>query len=368
MLASHWLKGLFTAVTLLVAAAAPAHAQKALDLKPGKAWKHKHSGITVPATLADTPRTGGNAYVADDLDVSLGFTIGDAAESLSFYIFRNTNGAVPVWFSQAQWGIENRGTFGHPAIAVAAQPFVPPGQTTASGLKAIYEPKAGAYRSTGVMLLPVGQWYVKVRASSQSRSPAELSQWMDAALAQVQWPQKIAAAPEAAPMTDCPAPLAFPIAAKDAPKNGGADLMTGFLEMATAQSKAKAKAKPTPESAATLAAVRWCRDPSLGSNTAVYRQNADTEHYLLATGDNGNGIWVGPDPGAKLIAMTEKDKPAEPRYAITAVTAARNISFVAQDRLPSPQRVIEIVAANRRVTTVPTWGKNKSISVNSDAL
>ena len=135
---------------------------------------------------------------------------------------------------------------------------------------------------------------------------------------------------------------------------------------ATAQSKAKAK--PTPETAAALAAVRWCRDPSLGSNTAVYRQNANTENYLLATGDNGNGIWVGPDPGAKIIAMTEKDKPAEPRYAITAVTAARNISFVAQDRLPSPQRVIEIVAANRRVTTVPTWGKNKSISVNSDAL
>jgi hypothetical protein len=304
------------------------------------------------------------AYAADDLDVGLSYTVGDAVESLTFYIFRKTNGAVPVWFAQAQWGIENRDTFGHPAIAAAAHAFVPPGQSTPSGLKAIYEPKGGPYRSTGVAMLQVGDWYVKIRASSQTRSPADLSQWMDAALAEVDWPRKMAPAPEAVPVIDCPTPLAFPVAAKDAPKNGGADLMSGLLNMATAQGKAKT----TPESAAALAAVRWCRDPDIGGNAAVYRQNADKENYLLAVGDNGNGIWVGPDPGAELIAMTEKDKPAELRFAITAVTATQNISFVAQDRLPSPQRVIEVVHANRRVTTVPTWGKSRSISVNSDAL
>lgn len=365
-MANHWLKALLATLTAFTIACTTAAAQQPLPLKAGKAWKHRHSGIAVPATLAGTTRGSGMAYAPDDLDVGISYTTGDAVESMTIYVFRNTNGAVPVWFAQAQWGIENRDKFGRPAIAVAAQAFVPPGQSTASGLKAIYEPKGGAYRSTGVMMLPVGGWYVKLRASSQTRSPDELSQWMDAALAQIQWPRKIATAPGTAPVTDCPVPLAFPVAAKDAPKNGGADLMTGFLEMATAQSKAKAK--PTPETGAALATVLWCRDPAVGGNAAVYRQNADTENYLLATGDNGNGIWVGPDPGAKLIAMTEKDKPVEPRYSITAVTAARNISFVAQDRLPSPQRVIEIVAANRRVTTVPTWGNNKSISVNSDAL
>jgi hypothetical protein len=223
---------------------------------------------------------------------------------------------------------------------------------------------AGPYRSSGVMMLPVGGWYVKLRASSQTRSPAELAQWMDAALAEVQWPRKIPAAPDAAPVTDCPAPLAFPVAAKDAPKNGGADLMSGLLGMASAQGKAK----PTPESTARLAAARWCRDPDIGGNAALYRQNADTENYLLAMGDNGNGIWVGPDPGAKVMAMADKEAPATPRYSITLITAAQNVGFVVQDRLPSPQRVIEIVKANRRVTTVPTWGNSKSISVNSDAL
>jgi hypothetical protein len=359
---SRWLKALLATLTAIaIAAGAPAVAQQPLPLKTGKAWKHKHSGIAVPANLGGVPRERGMAYAADELDVGLSYTVGDAIESLTFYIFRKTNGAVPVWFAQAQWGIENRDTFGRPAVVVAPQAFAPPGQSTASGLKAVYEPKAGAYRSTGIAMLQVGDWYVKLRASSQSRAPAELSQWMDAVLAEIEWPRKIAPLPEAAPVADCPVPLAFPVAAKDAVKDGGADLMSGLLGMAAARSKAK----PTPESTAVPAATRWCRDPGPGGNAGVYRQDADTEHYLLAVGDNGNGIWVGPDPGAKLIAMTEQGKPAESRYAITAVTAAKNIGFVTQDRLPSPQRVIEIIAANRRVTTVPTWGKSKTIGVNS---
>lgn len=361
---SHWLKILLAALVAMAIASSPAAAQQPLPLKDGKSWKHKHSGIVVPATLGGAARERGMAYAADDLDVGLSYVVGDAVESLSFYVFRKTNGAVPVWFGQAQWGIENRDTFGRPAIAIAPEAFIPPGQTTAAGLKAVYEPKSGAYRSTGVAMLEVGDWYVKLRASSQTRSPDDLSQWMDTALAQIQWPRKIPVAPEAVPINDCPAPLSFPVAAKDAPKNGGADMMSGLLSMAAARSKTK----QTPATVVALAAVRWCRDPDLGGNTRIYRQNADSENYLLAVGDNGNGIWVGPDPGAKVIAMTEKDKPAESRFSITAITATQNIGFAAQDRLPSPQRVMEIVAANRRVTAVPTWGKNKTISITSDAL
>ena len=201
----------------------------------------------------------------------------------------------------------------------------------------------------------------RVRTPVITDEGLELQKQAGAALAEVEWPRKIAPLPEAAPVADCPVPLAFPVAAQDAVKDGGADLMSGLLGMAAARSKAK----PTPESTAALAATRWCRDPGPGGNAGVYRQNADTENYRLAVGDNGNGIWVGPDPGAKLMAMTEQGKPAESRYSITAVTAAQNIGFVTQDRLPSPQRVIEIIAANRRVTTVPTWGKSKTIGVNS---
>lgn len=359
-MASRWIF-LFLAAFLAVA---PAAAQQALPLKAGQAWKHKPSGIVIPPALAGTPRTTGAAYAPDDLDVGLSFAVGDAAESLTFYIFRNTNGAVPVWFAQAQWGIENRGAFGRPSLAVAPTAFVPPGQTSASGLKAIYAPESGGYRSTGVMLLPVGQWYVKVRASSQTRSPAELGAWMDAALGEIGWPKRTVDGPVATPVVDCPVPLAFPVAAKDAPRDGDAALAAGMLNAATAQSRAR----PTAKSAAALSAASWCRDAAVGGNATAYRQNADTETYLLAAGDNGNGIWVGPDPGAKLLALAGKGAPAAaPRFAITLVTAAQNIAFAVQDRLPSPQRVVEIVNANRRITTVSTWGRKRRIGVYDDA-
>jgi hypothetical protein len=359
MIASRWLTGFFAAAACWAATAVPATAQQALTLEAGKAWTHSHSGISIPAILAGTPRTGGKAYAADDLDISLGFTIGDAAESLSLYIFRNTNGAVPVWFSQAQWAVENRDIYRNPALSLAPQAFVPPGQTTASGIKAIYEPKSGDYRSTGVMLLPVGDWYVKVRASSQSRSPAELARWMDTALAQVKWPKAIAAAPEAVPVIDCPAPLAFPVEAQDAPKNGAADLMTSMLGMTAS----RGQTKPTAESIAAEKTARWCRDAALDSNQATYRRNADPTGYLLAIGDNGNGTWVGPDASPGLLA-DEKAGPVAPRFSITLMMAAQNINFVAQDRLPSPQRVIEILKANRTVTAAATWGQSKSLQVN----
>lgn len=361
---SLWKTPVLAGIAAAVAFAAPVAAQQALPLKPGKAWKHKHSGISVPATLAGTPREQGMAYAPDDLDVGLSFVVDNAVESLTFYIFRDTNGAVPVWFSQAQWGIENRDTYGHPPLVLAPQAFVPPGQTTASGLKAIYEPKSGSYRSTGVMLLPVGDWYVKIRASSQTRSPAELGQWMDAALAEIAWPKAIEAEPVAVPVTPCAAPLAFPVEAQDAPKDGGADLLGGLLGMMVVEGKAK----PTPESKAALANARWCRDSSAGGNAVVYRRDEDAERYLLAVGDNGNGIWVGPDAGAQLLTQTDKNKETAPRYSITLMMAGQNTNFVAQDRLPSPKRVLSIVEGNRSTTSIPTWGKKKTINVNTDGL
>lgn len=354
-----------TVLAAVCAASLPAFAQQPLPLKPDKAWKHAHSGITVPATLAGTPRAGGMAYAPDDLDVGLSFAVGDAVESLTIYVFRNTNGSVPVWFAQAQWGIENRDTFGHPAIVAAPRAFVPPGQTVASGLKAIYEPKRGNYRSTGAVLLPVGEWYVKIRASSQTRSPAELDAWIDAALAEIGWPRDIAAAAPALPVTTCADPLRFETEAADA---AGGDLSAETLGLALISAAAgdvPAKPKPT----APVPAVQWCRDRQLDGNIATYRPDDSDAGYLLAYGDNGNAIWAGPSP--MNVAMEEiaakKGEKAPLRYSVTLHTAAQDVNFTLQDRLPSPERAIAILNANRRTSTVTTWGKNRQVQINSAA-
>lgn len=119
---SHWPQILLATLVAMGIVSSPAAAQQPLTLKDGKAWKHKHSGIVVLATLGGAARERGIVYAADDLDVSLSYVMGDAVESLSFYVFRKTNGAVPVWFAQAQWGIEHRDTRGRPAIPSPRKP------------------------------------------------------------------------------------------------------------------------------------------------------------------------------------------------------------------------------------------------------
>lgn len=361
-MASHWHKGVLGAIAAIAIVGAPVAAQQPLPLKPGKAWKHEHSGITVPATLGGLQRDKGMAYAQDELDVGLSYTVQNAAESLTFYVFRNTNGAVPVWFAQAQWGIEQRSTFGHPPLAIAPEAFVPPGQTVASGLRAFYAPKSGGYRSTGVAMLPVGGWYVKVRASSQSRSPEELANWVETALSEIGWPRDMAAAAAAHPVTPCTEPLRFDAIAADA---SGDDLTAealGVALMSSAAGDETIKKKPAP-------AVQWCRDRQLDGNIATYRPGGSTAEYLLAYGDNGNGIWTGPSP--MKIAMDEiaakKGAAASPRYAVTLHTAMEDVNFVLQDRLPSPERVAEILSMNRRASTVATWGKERKVQINSAA-
>lgn len=44
-----------------------------------------------------------------------------------------------------------------------------------------------------------------------------------------------------------------------------------------------------------------------------------------------------------------------------------DVNFVLQDRLPSPERVAEILSMSRRASTVATWGKARKVQINSAA-
>ena len=353
-MASRWFKVILAASALAFTPVAAA--QQDLAIRAGEAWTHGHSGITVPPTLGGNALTKAKAYASEELDVSLAFEASDAGEMLTFYVFRNTNGGVPVWFAQAQWGIEHRGIYGNPALAIGPQAFAPPGQASASGLKAVYEARGDAgYRSTGIVLLPVGEWYVKLRASSKSRSAPELEAWMDTALTEIGWPQEIATATAATPVTDCARPLNYAKKTKNAPVSLGSLLVNSTLLSARAQKDESGKAK-TPKP------VQWCRDTALGDNRAAYRANGAKDAYLLAVGDNGVGIGIGPDAGAALLMQGSRT------YSITLHAADQDVVFAAQDRLPSPQRVLDVVGTGRRSAAVSTWGEEKKIELNSDAM
>jgi hypothetical protein len=161
-------------------------------------------------------------------------------------------------------------------------------------------------------------------------------------------------------VTECPEPLVFKKEAKDAPKDTGAALLSGLLGKIILQKAAEQK----NDDKAPLQ-VKWCRDVQLGGNQTVYRPNASKDGYLIALGDSGIGVWVGQDQSAALLSDRKRPKP---RYVATMHFDSENVSFVAQDRLPSPKRVTELINAKRIATSVPTWGDDNSIEVSAEAL
>ena len=354
------------AATLAFAAAAmisgtPAAAQQATGLKvsAGKPYKHKLSGLRLPATLAGAPRIKAIAIGEDLLDVSASYESSDGAELLSLYVYRQASGALPVWFDRARWAIENRpDVYGKPVAAVGSPSFVPPGQQTESGLIAAYTLNKPPYRSTGVAILPFGEWLVKLRYSSKTLESASLATAMREALAELEWPRDIAPAPAAGLITDCATPLTLSGEAKAAPANGAAALMAAFMGVAVNAAKKKEAQNPEP-------AVSWCRDATILKAGGVYRPDAATDRYLIALSDAGRGIFVQPDAASALLA---ESKPAEPRWSVALIDLGTITNFQAQDRLPSPEQVVEHIIRGPINSRVNTWGKDRSINISPGAF
>lgn len=322
MMTSIWYRAVFIVATLI---AAPVAAQEPLAVADGKPWTHAHSGITIPAALDELPRVRATSFAAPELDISQNFASDDGRESLTVYIFRNTNGAVPVWFAQAQRAISLRTDLADPPLVIAPVAFTPPGQSTASGIKAVFAPVGvEGIRSTGVALFAVGDWYVKLRANSATLTPADLSGWMEGVLAELTLPR--GTAPAVRPIADCTPKLVFGPDAADSTLPDTA--LTAGVRTA----------------AARMVGTRWCLDQVVRGNQAVYRPDGARDRYLLATGDNG-----------KAFAVEPQGAPGATYYSANLVSANQTFTIVAQDRMPSPQRVLDLAAAERAVAAVATW-------------
>lgn len=323
-MASRWHWMVFI-VAPLVVTMMPAAAQDKLPVKAGRPWTHAHSGITIPAALDELPRVRATSFAAPELEISQNFASEDGRQSLTLSIFRDTNGAVPLWFAQAQRAIMRRADLKNPVLAVPPRAFTPPGQGAASGLKAVYAPTAvEGVKSTGVALFEVGDWYVKLRANSATLTPPDMADWMEGVIAELTMPP--GNAPAAVPVADCKPKLA------KAAEAGDSTLADAAL---TAGVKGPA---------ARVEAELWCLERVVRGNFAVYRPDGARDRYLLASGDNGKAFLVQPQGSGRA------------RYhSVNFLTAHQTTIMPAQNRLPSPQRVLDLAEAKRMVTAIPTW-------------
>lgn len=323
-MASRWHLVIFILASL-AAAMTPAAAQDKLPVRPGKPWTHTHSGITIPAALDELPRVRATSFAAPELEISQNFASEDGRQSLTLSIFRDTNGAVPLWFAQAQRAIVLRADLRNPVLAVPPTTFTPPGQSAASGLKAVYAPfEVEGIRSTGVALFEVGDWYVKLRANSATLTPPDMADWMEGVIAELTLPPGSAAA--AMPVADCKPKLA------KAAEAGDSTLADTALTIGVTRP------------AARIEAQRWCLERVVRGNFAVYRPDLARDRYLLASGDNGKAFAVEPQGSRRG------------RYhSVNFLTAHQATTMPPQSRLPSPERVLALAEAKRMVTAIATW-------------
>jgi hypothetical protein len=182
-------KGLLFAAVLIFACA-PAVAQSEIKANPKKDFKHKPSGIVLAPLAAGLPRVSVTQFDDKQLDVAANFRTPDDREITTVFIFRKVTGDVPLWFDRIQHAVAARKELSSPTLAIPPAAFTPPGQPNARGLRVAYSGTGTPWTSTAAALTATGEWYVAVRASSQSLTPQQLLARIDQTFAALRWPKE----------------------------------------------------------------------------------------------------------------------------------------------------------------------------------
>ena len=336
-------------------------AATAVDSKPGKPWKHKATGVAIPATLGGLPRTGVAYYSAPEVDVSANYQNADGTEIVTLYVYRDVSGSVPVWFDRSRFYVMNLPDKYGTATSSGVRAFTPRGQRVASGLMDSFSVTKGT-KTTGLMILPFNGFYAKIRASSATRDIPALETLMTEAANAIDWSSKVAA-PAAVAIADCPQALAARPAAKKSEGDDASRMMSALLGGAFAQvvaNKSK-EAKASPPS-------NYCREPgSANATSALYRANGEPDRYMLAMGDGGTAIYAGRNDLLNEVEAANAQQGSKPaaKYTVTYSQLDRTGTYSDFEGLPLPEQAIEEVQGGAPASVATTWGKEREISIGA---
>lgn len=337
------IRSLVAAALLVSFAVTPALAQtqRAIAAPANASWKHTRTGIVLPAAIAGTARDALIDNSATEIDVIAEYG-SNSDTTVTYYLFRPGLMSVPVWFDRSETQIMVRDIYANPTAQGAPTAFAPPRGTTASALRRVYVPGGGKYKSTALATMPLGDWLVVVRISSQQLDAAGLDARLSDAIAALGWPDSAPDAPAAAIVAPCSTPLAY---AKNAKLK--APDMTDALLGATL-----ATLPPDPKDVAKAAPVTWCREGAPTAQYAVYRANNDSSGYSIAINDAGAVITVSPG-----IALGK----GNPGYRLSPDFLGRTMIYPSFNKLPSPQTAIAAVNNTSPMSSTERGSNNVTI-------
>lgn len=350
-------KGVLAAALIAAAAPIPATAQvNHIQADPQKEFKHRPSGIVIAATAAGIPRTVVEQFDDKQLDFAAEFRTSDDHEITTVYIFRKVTGDVPLWFDRIQRAIGARTVLASPTIAIPVAAFTPAGQSNARALRAVYSAGAPPFKSSGAALTTTGDWFVAVRASSQSLTPEQLLVRIAQTLAAIKWPREKVAAPDAYVMSDCANALPQSVDATPV-KDDDAVILASALSASVGKTLAEKGMVETS---------RWCRDPFKTADAGVYRPNGALDRYFVAFQDAGRGLMVTPNGLAGILMGASGNAP--PTYMVELIDIDRHVGFGSFQTLPPPPQAIWLDEHGTRKYSASTWGKGSNIEINTDAV
>ncbi|MGC6401334.1 hypothetical protein ACNI3Q_12240 [Sphingomonas sp. FW199] len=342
---------------LLLTAPLPLAAQQARELKvkPGNPYRHKPSRIEIPGTVLGARMQSARDLTQTESDISFQYEPEDGSDLYSIYVYRLAGASIPIWFDRARWSIEHRPeVYGTPVLTSDPLTFQGSGPGNKAGLVAAYRTEKN-YRSTAVAMTGIDGWIIKVRYSSETATPEQARERTIQAIQSLRWPKpgkKDTPPAVLTPVQDCPSAIATAASTRSVKDDGTSAILGAVLSMAAADIKGKDKAEPAEP-------VTWCRDPKLGDD-GVYRANAATNGYFLASSDSGRGLSVSPQ-------MKLKDD-APDGWVVRFVDLERTYVLPMQDALPSPDRALAVLSEEKPVSSVSTVGKKKEITIDTGVL
>lgn len=338
-------QSLAVAGLLTFALATPALAKREIAAPAGVPWKHAQTGITLPATLLGIARDPIGDNSSSEIDVFAGYGDGQAT-TITLYVFRPALASVPMWFDRSEAQVLMRDVYGNATPAAAARIFAPPGGKVASALRRIYLPGKGPYKSTGLAIMPMGEWLVAVRISSQQFDAAALDAKLDEVIGALGWPNGVADVDAAVPITPCATPLAYARKAKLKPPSMMDALLGATL----------AGIKPTDEQKAKAMPVTWCREGEPKQEYAVYRAVGNDTGYTIAMGDAGRVINVSPG-----LSLDSKD----PGYRLSVGLLDQTLVYPSFDKLPAPDVAIDAVRKSSPISSTTRGSKDITITTGT---
>ena len=348
---SKWISAFVSAAALVLAT--PALAASPLAMSQGNSWQHAETGISIPATVDGFARMDGKDLGNSQSDVMVQFDDPRTRTRATLYLFRPGGSEVSIWADRAEssmLGAESSyGTYDRGGRLWSR--FSPWGKAKDSAIRLVYPVSGDRAKSTGLVVAAHGNWLIKVRMTSGGLSAAELESRLASFVTALKIKADKSDPRTAYAMADCKDKLVGANA-----KQVSRDNSKAVLGPAIVNATVPGAVLSAPDAKEGDVSI-FCRDASSAANYGVYRPNGRRDHYIMAIGDGGVTMVVGPDFGADVAKLP-------PQFSVTVMTTDRVIGLLPYATLPPPAQVFASLSNPQAVVTVSRLpGKEKEVQV-----